>query len=53
MRGIKTEEGELPDNDSREIEFKKNQHWHLGGDHRRAFPQRMFLPVPGAQMEQV
>jgi DNA polymerase len=48
MRGIKVEEGEQPDNDLREIEFKKNQHGTLAETIVVQFRNGMFLPVPGA-----
>jgi RecA-family ATPase len=47
MRGIKPEEGEQPDNDLREIEFKKSQHSALSESIVVKYQNGMFLPVPG------
>jgi DNA polymerase len=52
MRGIKPEEGEQPDNDLREIEFKKSQHSALSESIVVKYQNGMFLPVTGAALDQ-
>jgi RecA-family ATPase len=47
MRGVQAEDGEQPDDDLREIEFKKNQHGGLADTIVLRWCNGMFLPVPG------
>ena len=43
LKGIKADDGEQPDNDLRELEFKKNQYGPIGEKHRAPVSAR---PVP-------
>jgi RecA-family ATPase len=47
MKGVKPAEGEQPDNDLREISFKKNQYGKL--DETIKWQDGMFLPLPGVR----
>jgi RecA-family ATPase len=47
MRGVKPEAGEQPDDDLREIVFKKNQYGNLADRIVLRYQNGMFLPVPG------
>jgi RecA-family ATPase len=47
MRGIKAEAGEQPDDDLRELVFKKNQYGSLADRIVLRYRDGMFLPVPG------
>jgi RecA-family ATPase len=47
MLGVKPEEGEQPDNDVREIVFKKNQYGRTSARVVVRYQNGMFLPVPG------
>jgi DNA polymerase len=52
MRGIKPVEGEQPDNDLREIVFKKSQHGALADSIVLRFQNGLFLPVAGTSFDQ-
>jgi RecA-family ATPase len=47
MKGIKAEDGELPDDDMRELVFRKNQYGALANRVVLKYRDGMFLPVPG------
>jgi RecA-family ATPase len=47
IKGVKVQEGEQPDNDLRELVFKKNQHGALSESIQLRYRDGMFLPVPG------
>jgi RecA-family ATPase len=47
LKGVKPEDGELPDNDLREIEFKKNQYGQISGRLVLRYQNGLFLPEPG------
>jgi RecA-family ATPase len=47
LKGIKPETGELPDNNLRELEFKKNQYGPLGETVVLEYRNGLFLPVAG------
>jgi RecA-family ATPase len=54
MKGIKPEAGEQPDNDLREIVFKKNQYGPVSASIIVRYQNGIFLPVPGmASLEKV
>jgi RecA-family ATPase len=54
MKGIKPEAGEQPDNDLREIVFKKNQYGPASASIIVRYQNGLFLPVPGmASLEKV
>jgi RecA-family ATPase len=47
MKGIKPENGDQPDNDLREIVFKKNQYGPVSESIILRYQNGLFLPVPG------
>jgi hypothetical protein len=47
MKGVKPTEGEQPDNDLREIVFKKNQYGPISDQIVLRWQDGMYLPVPG------
>jgi RecA-family ATPase len=47
LKGIKPESGEQPDNDIRELVFRKNQYGRLSDRVLLRYTDGMFLPVPG------
>jgi hypothetical protein len=51
MKGIKPEQGELPDNDLREIVFKKNQYGALPDSLLLRYQHGLFLPVEGISVD--
>src|SRR5262245_31317975 len=48
IKGVKPETGEQPDDDLREIVFKKNQYGPKAENIVLRYSNGMFLPVPGA-----
>jgi RecA-family ATPase len=48
MKGIKPENGEQPDNDLRELVFKKNNYGPVSESIVLRYSKGLFLPVPGA-----
>jgi RecA-family ATPase len=48
LKGVKCEEGEQPENNLRELEFKKNQYGPLGESIPLHYKDGLFLPVAGA-----
>src|SRR6516162_226185 len=48
MKGVKPEAGEQPDNDLREIVFKKNNYGPISDSIVLRYSNGLFLPVPGA-----
>jgi RecA-family ATPase len=46
-KGVKPSDGEQPDSDLRQIEFKKNQYGPIGETVVLRYQRGMFLPVPG------
>jgi RecA-family ATPase len=48
LKGVKAEPGEQPDNDLREIEFKKNQYGALAESIPLRWQDGMYLPIDGA-----
>ena len=48
LKGVKAEEGEQPDGDLREFEFKKNQYGPISESIVLRYQNGLFLPVPGA-----
>ena len=48
LKGAKTTDGEQPDNDLRELEFKKNQYGPTGETIRLRYERGLFLPEKGA-----
>jgi RecA-family ATPase len=47
LTGVKFEDGEPPDNDLRQLEFKKNQYGPTGETIVLRFQNGLFLPLPG------
>ena len=47
LKGIKPDSGEQPDNDLRELQFKKNQYGPIGETIVVRYEHGLFLPVPG------
>jgi RecA-family ATPase len=47
LKGVKSEDGEQPDNDLRELEFKKNQYGPLGESISLRYQRGLFLPEQG------
>jgi RecA-family ATPase len=47
LKGIKQENGEKPDGDLRELEFKKNQYGPTAGTIVLRYPRGLFLPEAG------
>jgi RecA-family ATPase len=47
LRGVRAESGEQPDNDLRELEFKKNQYGPLGESLVLRYQRGLFLPEGG------
>jgi RecA-family ATPase len=47
LRGVRAESGEQPDNDLRELEFKKNQYGPLGESIVLRYQRGLFLPEGG------
>ena len=48
LKGVKADQGEQPENDLRELEFKKNQYGPLGESIVLRYQAGLFLPVTGA-----
>src|SRR5580700_5742268 len=48
LKGVKTSDGEQPENDLRELEFKKNQYGPIGGSVVLRYQRGLFLPEGGA-----
>jgi RecA-family ATPase len=53
MKGVKPADGEQPDNDLREIEFKKNQYGKISDSIVLRYQAGMYLPVPGASLDKL
>jgi len=53
MKGVKPENGAQPDNDLREIEFKKNQYGKISDSLVLRYQAGMYLPVPGASLDKL
>jgi len=53
MKGVKPEDGEQPDNDLREIEFKKNQYGKISDSIVLRYQAGIYLPVPGASFDKL
>jgi DNA polymerase len=53
MKGVKPENGAQPDNDLREIEFKKNQYGKISDSIVLRYQAGMYLPVPGASLDKL
>jgi RecA-family ATPase len=51
LKGVKAEPGEQPDNDLREIEFKKNQYGAMAENIPLRWQDGMFLPLDGATFD--
>ena len=51
-RGIKPEAGEQPDNDLREIVFKKNQYGRISESIVLRYQSGLYLPLPGVTLDQ-
>jgi RecA-family ATPase len=47
LKGIRAGDGEQPDNDMRELEFKKNQYGPMGETIALRYQRGLFLPIPG------
>jgi RecA-family ATPase len=47
LKGVKSEDGEQPDNDLRELEFKKNQYGPRGKSITLRYQRGLFLPEAG------
>lgn len=47
LKGVKATDGEQPENDLRELEFKKNQYGPLGGSIVVRYQRGLFLPEGG------
>jgi RecA-family ATPase len=47
LKGVKSGDGEQPDNDLRELEFKKNQYGPIGETIALKYQRGLFLPLPG------
>jgi len=47
LKGIRPDDGEQPDNDLRELEFKKNQYGPTAESIVLRYQRGLFLPVPG------
>jgi RecA-family ATPase len=47
LKGVKTADGEQPDNDLRELEFKKNQYGPTAETIVLRYQRGLFLPLPG------
>jgi RecA-family ATPase len=47
LKGVKADNGEQPDNDLRELEFKKNQYGPTAETIVLRYQRGLFLPVPG------
>jgi RecA-family ATPase len=47
LKGVKAEQGEQPENDLRELEFKKNQYGPLGESIVLRYQRGLFLPEAG------
>src|SRR5262245_49274255 len=52
MKYVKPEKGELPDNDLREIVFKKNQYGSLSNSILLRYQHGLFLPLEGVSVDQ-
>jgi len=48
LTSVKAEAGEQPDNDLRQLEFKKNQYGPIGETIVLRYQNGLFLPLPGA-----
>jgi RecA-family ATPase len=53
MKGVKPENGAQPDNDLREIEFKKNQYGKISDSLVLRYQAGMYLPVVGASFDKL
>ena len=53
MKGVKPEDGEQPDNDLREIVFKKNNYGPISASIIVRYENGLYLPVPGATLDQI
>jgi RecA-family ATPase len=53
LTAAKSEDGEQPDNDLRELQFKKNQYGPLGESIALRYQSGLFLPVAGTSFEAV
>jgi RecA-family ATPase len=53
LHGLKTENGERPDGDLRELEFMKNQYGRLADAIVLRWQAGLFLPEPGINIDQV
>jgi RecA-family ATPase len=51
LKSLKAEPGEQPDNDLREIEFKKNQYGAMAENIPLRWQDGMFLPIDGATFD--
>ncbi len=47
LKGVKSGDGEQPDNDLRELEFKKNQYGPIGETIALKYQRGLFLPIAG------
>jgi RecA-family ATPase len=52
LKGVKAEDGELVDNDLREIVFKKNQYGPLSESIVLRYQNGLYLPIAGASLDQ-
>jgi RecA-family ATPase len=52
LKGVKAEAGEQPDNDLRELEFKKNQYGPISDAITLRYQNGLFLPLPGTSFAQ-
>jgi RecA-family ATPase len=53
LKGVKPDSGEQPDNDLRELEFKKNQYGPISDAITLRYQNGLFLPLPGTSFAQV
>jgi hypothetical protein len=52
IKGVKAENGELVDNDLREIVFKKNQYGRISESIVLRYENGLYLPVAGVSLDQ-
>jgi RecA-family ATPase len=52
LKGVKPDSGEQPDNDLRELEFKKNQYGPISDAITLRYQNGLFLPLPGTSFAQ-
>jgi RecA-family ATPase len=52
LKGVKPDNGEQPDNDLRELEFKKNQYGPIAEAIVLRYQHGLFLPLPGTSLAQ-